>query len=202
MDDTQNVHRYPPKKQYSMDSLTLGQLWKVLRRLKLSAVIAVLVFLASCSAGWFALGRFSQQEHTAVGLQTPFSMRLLIEEKHLDFERLIVTKDPTNVAPTSDTEVFSVREVKSALDIVPVGYIVAQKPVVDLSWPWRWISAAFGDEVSFDWHGHQYDYSFTESFIDPETVHRFYKDGCVLEYKVTKSRSSDPSSFKWIKSVH
>ena len=97
--------------------------------------------------------------------------------------------------------VFSVREIKSEFDIILVGRIIAQKPNVELSWPWTWISAAFGSE-GFDWHGHKNDYNYTESFVDPSTVHRFYKDGCILEYQVTKSRSSDPGSFKWIKSVH
>ena len=190
-----------------MDDLTLGHLWSVIRKLKISAIVGVLTFLGSVAGTAFALGRITQEHRTAMNLQTPFSMRLKLEAGNQDFEHLILIKDPTSTPPSPDTEVLTVREIRNEFDVVPIGVVIAQTDHTQVSWPWSWLaqvtslSKAWAAE-GFDWHGHRNDYNYTEKFVDADTVNRTYTDGCVLEYKVTKSRSSNPSSFRWIKNVH
>ena len=192
----------------SMTGMTIGQLWRVLKRLKVSAIVSMVTLVGALIGGSFALGRATQQTHTAVQLQTPFSMRIQVQGASTDFDRLILLKDPLNLAPTPDTEVLDIREVRDEFDVVPIGQVVAQAQHADVSWPWSMFALKFGatnayaDAGSFDLGPHKGDFAYTEAFVDTDTIHRTYKDGCVLEYRVTKSRSSDPATFKWIKNQH
>lgn len=190
----------------NLNGLTLGHALKIVKRLKISALISIISIIASLMTGAYLFGRSRQQKQTAVMLQKPFSMRLEVEGKQVDYQKLILLKDPMLVSASKDTVIYSLREIKDEFDITPVGKIVATVEKTELSWPWSMFAISITKQAmasdGFNWNGHKEDLNYTEEFIDQETIHRTYGDGCVLEYKVNTDRKSLRPSFKWIKSVH
>jgi len=187
------------------------QIVKTIPRIKYKTLIMVFLFFAGLLGGTFAAGRYSHQKETAVMLESPFAMRISVDDKQHDFTSLTLTKDPTMLPPAEDRIVLSLREIKSAFDIIPVGKVVAQVEENKLSGIWSIIvtkapaiSEAYAapEPTAFNWRGHQNDYKFKEGFINQNTVHRHYSDGCILEYKVDANRRSIPSSFRWVKIAH
>ena len=199
----------------TIKDITLLQIVKVIPRLKYKTLAMIFLFFAGILGGAFAAGRYSHQKETAVMLESPFAMRIVINEDQHDFTSLTLTKDPSLLPPAEDRVVLSLREIKSAFDIIPVGKVVAQIEENRLSGFWSiFISkhdhglvneahAANVKQAGFDWKGHENDMKFKERFVDDITVHRHYSDGCILEYKVDRNkRRSIPSSFRWIKVTH
>lgn len=191
--------------------LTLLQIIKTIPRLKYRTIITFLTFFATLIGGSFAAGKYSHQKQTAVMLESPFAMRITVDNVNHDFTSLTLTKDPSMLPPAEDRVVLSLREIKSAFDIIPVGKVVAQVEENKITGFWSIILSSVPSPVeeanarpnaSFDWNGHQNDYKFKESFISEDTVNRYYSDGCVLEYKVDRNRRSIPSSFRWISKSH
>ena len=192
-----------------LEDLTFGHLLRTLKRLKVSALVSIITLTITVLSGSFVAGRLSQSKQTAVSLQTPFALRLTKDGTSLDYKRLLLLKDPTQVPPTADTEVLVLREVLDEFDVVPIGIVVAQVPHTETTWPLSWfagieeplMNTAWAD-AGFDLGPHKGDFNYTERFVDAETINRTYSDGCVLEYRVNRSRRSDQSSFKWVKNVH
>ena len=193
-----------------LEDLTLGHLLHTLKRLKISALVSIITLTLTVLSSAFVAGRLSQSKQTAVSLQTPFALRLVKDGTKLDYERLLLLKDPTQVPPTTDTEVLVLREVLDEFDVVPIGVVIAQTPHTETTWPLSWfagieerslIDSAWAD-AGFDLGPHKGDFKYVEVFVDPETINRAYSDGCVLEYRLNKSRRSDQTSFKWIKNIH
>jgi len=196
----------------NMKDLTLGQIFRLIPRLKYRTVAMIVLFFVGFASSAFVAGRYSHQKETAVMLESPFSMRVEIDDQQHDFTSLTLTKDPSMIPP-KDRVILSLREIKSAFDIIPVGKVVAQVEENKVSGVWRVIfskadmighaHASTNGPEDFDWAGHEKDYKFKERFVNDDTVHRFYADGCILEYKVDREkRRSIPHSFRWIKRTH
>jgi hypothetical protein len=190
----------------NLDGLTLGHLLSILKKLKLTALVSIATVLGSVLGGAYLLGRASTTKQAAVMLRSPFAMRLAIDGHKVDFQNLILLKDPALVSPSQDTVILSLREIRDEFDVFPVGLITAKVEKSNLSWPWKLFAWDFGhnawaaDEFSFG--AHQGDFNYTEEFVDAETVLRTYEDGCQLQYQVDSDRKSVRTSFKWLKNVH
>ncbi len=184
--------------------LTIGQVFKIITHLKFKTVAAVVAFFVAIVSGSFVIGRYSYQEKTALTLDSPFGMRLLISEKQYEFKNLILMEDPINLADNS--VILTIREIQNAFDIVPIGKIVARKEKIELPgvfglFNFKSIGVAKASE-EFNWNGHENDMNFKEVFIDSNTINRYYEDGCILEYKVCEDRKSNKGSFRWIQQNH
>lgn len=202
----------------NIDSLTIGNVFQLVRKLKLSAILSMAALFSSLLGGAYAIGKSSTQKDTAVMLQTPFSMSYKNHTTDFTAYRLILVKDPTAVPPEKGMMVLSLRQIKTEFDVAEVGKIIAKDDQEELSWPWSMFAESEVEEDravamtkvditltsawNFNWNGHLGDYNFTEKFVSEDTVNRFYSDGCVLEYKVDADRRSIPDTFKWLKSVH
>ena len=193
-----------------MKGLTLGQIFRLITRLKYTTALMILTFVCSLLGGAFVAGKYSQQKETAVMLESPFSMRIEIEDKKYDFENLTLMRDPGMPTLSDDTVVLSLREIKSAFDVVPVGKVIARVEENKVSGIWKLIisqhsfinKAHAQGVVDFDWRGHEKDYKFKERFVSQTTVHRYYSDGCILAYEVDQNRRSVPGSFRWVEQTH
>lgn len=198
-----------PDKEIS--EMTLKQIFQSIGKLRYKTIAAVVTaFIAIVSAS-FAIGRYSYQRDTAVMLESPFAMRITLENQQHDFNSLTLIRDPSLPTVSEDKITLSLREIKSAFDIIQVGIVVAKLEKSELGNVWSVFSVnmipsitstAYAQPTNFNWYGHEKDTDFTEKFIDPETINRKYSDGCILEYKVDGSRRSVPNSFKWIKVNH
>jgi len=195
-----------------MKSLTFGQIFKLLPKIQWKVWVSGIFTVMSVLGITFAAGRYSQQKKTAVLLNSPFSMRIEIDGARHDFFQLTIMKDPTLISPGGESVALSLREFKSPFDIVQVGQILAQieenkfgnilEFIVIKDTIGKAYARTDADPV-FNWNGHERDTKFKEKFINDNTVHRYYSDGCILEYKVdSNKRRSIPTSFKWIKKTH
>ena len=190
--------------------LTILQIVKTIPRLKYKTLIMLFLFFSSIVGGSFAAGVYSHQKETAVMLESPFAMRININENNHDFTSLTLTRDPAMLPPAEDQVVLSLREIKSAFDIIPVGKVVAQVETGDLplffdifvSSDMLVTKAHAKEHYAFNWNGHENDMKFKEQFVSNDTVHRHYSDGCILEYKVDANRRSIPNTFRWIRKTH
>jgi hypothetical protein len=197
--------------EQELEEMTLKQIFQSIGKLKYKTIaFVVTAFIAVVSAS-FAIGRYTYQRDTAVRLESPFAMRITLNDKDHDFSALTLIKDPLLASESKDVVRLSLREIQSPFDVVQVGIVVAQVEKSELGKVWSIFSInivpsisknAYAQPAEFNWYGHQTDYNFTEQHIDEDTVHRTYSDGCILEYKMNQSRRSVPSSFKWIKVNH
>ena len=186
----------------NLDNLTLGHLFKIVRKIKITVLVSIGLLFSSIIGGVYALGRNAQQEETAVTLNSPFSMRFKIDSVIVSLENLMLIKDPTIVSASEDLVLLSLREIRSDFDVIPIGSIVARVEPSAVSWPWSLFSSAYAQTTIFNWNGHREDRVFKEKFVEENTIHRKYRDGCILEYKVDEQRKSIPESFKWYKRTH
>lgn len=193
----------------NVDNLTIGQILKLFKKLKYKTLITIISFFIMIFASTFAAGRYSQFKETAVMLQKPFAMRINLDNKSYDFNSLTLIKDPAAPNLNNDKIILSLREIKSPFDIIQVGTVIATIENNSITGIWKVIltnkidiiNNAFA-QTAFDWNGHQDDFNFNEKFVNKNSVHRFYSDGCILAYSVDANRRSIPSSFKWIKMTH
>jgi hypothetical protein len=199
------------KEQTSLEEMTLGQIFKSIAKLRYKTIASVIAAFVAVFSASFALGRYSYQQSSAVLLESPFAMRITLDNQQHDFNSLTLIRDPSLPTMSEDKITLSLREVKSAFDVAQVGIVVAKVEKSELSNVWSIFSLnlmpsvsniAYAQPAGFNWHGHDQDFNFTEKFIDQNTVNRNYVDGCILEYKVDDNRRSVPDSFKWIKSKH
>lgn len=153
-----------------------------------------------------ALGYLSHGETPALCLDSPFSMRLLINGSTNDYERLILTEDATLGQAQSGFKFLRLRQAFSAFQIDPVGVVVVQ----DLKQSNRGkildgisiITSAEADEP-FQWNGHEADQRFREWYDHKLTgMRRVYLDGCELTYKLDRHGRSIPTSFRWLRRTH
>lgn len=191
-------------------NLTIGQIFRLITKIKYRIMaMFITTFLAITGSAYMA-GQSSIEQNAAVMLQTPFSMRLNINGQQHDFERLTLLEDPMMPSPTGDTVMLSLREIRSSFDIIPLGLVIATVNRKEIPIPWRWFFAsikireAFAQDTRpvFNWSGHDNDFRYKESHINDHIIHRYYSDGCILEYRVDKNRHSIPSSFRWIEITH
>lgn len=190
--------------------LTLGQIFKLISRIRYRVLAMFIVTFITITGSAYMAGQASVKQETAVMLQSPFSMRIELEGSQHDFENLTLIEDPMLISPSGETTMLSLRQVKSAFDIVPVGQVVARinKEHVPVLWKWLFaklsINSAYAQpaEMVFEWNGHERDFKFKEKHISNNLMHRYYTDGCILEYKVDNNRRSIPESFRWIKKTH
>jgi len=193
----------------NMSDLTIGHLFQLIRKIKFTALLSMFGILSSLLGGAYAFGKSKQQKDEAISLQSPFSMRLELEDKKFDFPNLTLVKDPMLIGVSDNVLVLSLREIRNEFDVIPIGKIISKIEKQQLSWPWDMFAGVLNSGYAhasgpnnFVWNGHNSDYNFKEEFIDNNTVNRFYSDGCILEYKVDTNRRSIPESFRWLKSVH
>lgn len=201
----------------NVKSLTLGHLFKIAKKLKYTTVVWLFATFTSCMGAAYVAGQYEEQKEAGVSLQTPFAMRIKLRDEQHDFEHLTLIRDPIlESVQSEDKVVMSIREVKNEFDVVPVGTIVATVERKDLRGVWKYIlanaqSIDFIPEAHayeprpipmFNLNGHGGDYDFYEEFMDNYTVHRYYSDGCVLEYKVDDDRRPIPGTFVWVVQTH
>jgi len=198
-----------PDKEIS--EMTLKQIFQSIGKLRYKTIAAAVAMFVAIVSVSFAIGRYSYQQDTAVMLESPFAMRITLDDQHHDFNSLTLIHDPSLPAVSEDKITLSLREIKSAFDIIQVGIVVAKLEKSELGAVWSVFSVnmlpsltsmAYAQTINFNWYGHEKDMNFTEKFIDPATVNRKYSDGCVLEYKVDQNRRSVPDSFRWITINH
>lgn len=191
--------------------LTIGQIFKLLTKIKYRIMIMFVTTFMGIMGSAYMAGQASIEQNAAVMLQTPFSMRIQIDGERHDFERLTLLEDPMLPSPTEEQVMLSLREIKSAFDIVPLGQVVATMNREEVPVPWRWFfsglsfsNEAYAQETQpvFNWNGHEGDYKYKEEHVSKYEVHRYYSDGCILGYEVDDNRRSIPSSFYWIERTH
>jgi hypothetical protein len=189
--------------------LTIGQIFKLITKIKYKVMIMFIGIFLTITGSAYVAGQANIKQETAVMLQTPFSMRIALDNETHDFESLTLMEDPMLPSPDPDTMMLSMRQIQSAFDIVQVGQIKARVDRESALPIWRWLFSSVNTkhayakaEMVFEWNGHEKDYNFKERHIDNHTVHRYYADGCILEYKLDDNRRSIPESFRWIKRAH
>lgn len=194
--------------------LTLGQLFQIIKKLKYTTVIWLFTLFSSCLGGAYVAGQYEEQKETGVALESPFAMRLKVDENQYDFSRLVLIEDPMVAEISEGKIVLSIREIKNEFDIIPVGKIVATVDKKELKGVWKWIlsdasqieliSVAHAQYPTpvFNWNGHKGDYKFKEEFVKEYLVYRYYSDGCVLSYEVDENRRSIPGTFEWVERTH
>jgi hypothetical protein len=195
----------------NMKDLTLGQIFRLVAKLKYKTAIMIVMFIIATLGSAFVAGKYSQQKETAVMLESPFSMRIEVNEKTYDFNNLTLMRDPTMPKLEDDRVALSLREIQGAFDVMPVGQVIARVEENKLTGIWRLIISKNNLLINeanaqpipvFNWNGHSNDYNFKERFINKNTIHRYYPDGCILEYQVDGNRRSIPSTFRWVKITH
>jgi len=193
----------------NIKDLTLIQIFKTIIRLKYKVLTMFVVGFLAITGSAFMAGQANVKQDAAVMLQSPFSMRISLDEGIYDFNKLTLIEDPMMPSPTSETMMLSLRQVKSAFDIVPIGQVVARINKEKVSFVWKWlfsslkVKEAFAKpEMIFNWNGHGKDYVFKEIYVEDYIIHRYYSDECILEYKLDSNRRSIPVSFRWIKDTH
>lgn len=164
---------------------------------KLGTTISCIAALAG-GAGYMLGG-----DEPALFLDSPFSLRIQGSDTTNDWERLVLTEDPSLGSPEKGMRYFRVRQSKSAFEIVPIGIVLAQ----DLRIKWSHIDLSLAADATaqekFDWRGHQNDQRYKEWWNDKtREFWREYADGCILAYKVDERQRSIPSSFRWERRTH
>ncbi len=191
----------------NIDNLTLGQVFKLIKKIKYRVLFSFITFLITILGGTFAAGRYTQGKSTAILLQSPFAMRIELANKTYDFSNLIVVEDPTDPFVEEGKTALSLREIRDEFDIIPIGKIIAKISSEKAPWSYiiksEMIEKGYGfTAAEFNWNGHKNDYNFKEVFVSKTTIYRTYSDGCILAYDVDEGRKSMPSSFRWIKTNH
>lgn len=189
--------------------LTIGQIFKLITKITYkSMVLFVTVFLTITGSAYFA-GQANVKQETAVMLYSPFSMRIIIDGNNRDFENLTLVEDPTLPRSNNKTVVFSLRQIQSAFDTIQIGQVIAQFDDEQEFPVWEWIFSSVDINTAyaqpnnnFKWSGHEKDFKFREKQKNSDTIHRYYSDGCILEYRLDKNNRSIPKSFHWIKNIH
>ena len=193
--------------------LTIGQIFKLARGLKYKTIILFVATFLAITGSAFVSGQVSMKREAAVMMNSPFSMRIIIDDNERDFENLTLIKDPALSSPAKGTILLSMREIQSVFDIVPIGQIVAKIDDDSIPLVWQILFTRVDADIvghahaqpmqpGFDWNGHAADYSFNERHVSKNIIHRHYSDGCILEYHVDKSRRSIPNSFRWMQKTH
>lgn len=195
----------------NMKNLTIGQIFRLVTKLKYRTVVMILAFVMVTLGGAFIAGKYTQQKDTAVMLESPFSMRINVNQKTYDFNNLTLMVDPAMPNLDSGKVALSLREIQSEFDILPVGQVIARVEENKLTGIWKLIISEYGSIINsayakpipiFQWNGHDRDFKFKERFVNKNTVYRYYLDGCILEYQVDMNRRSIPNTFRWIKVTH
>jgi len=191
--------------------ITFSQVLKIIGAIKWKIILSFVAVTISVLAGAFAAGGYYSQEDMAVMLKSPFAMRIETKNYTHEFKNLVMIKDPLTSDLTDGKIILSLREVQNEFDIVPVGKVVAKVKRQKISDIWNLILAgefelvksAYADaEMVFNWNGHTGDYLYAEEFVQSHVVHRFYDDGCKLQYAVGKDRKSIRNSFVWLIVTH
>ncbi len=55
---------------------------------------------------------------------------------------------------------------------------------------------------SFSWNGHDRDKAYREENRKRDTIHRYYRDGCILVYNTDGNRRPIGDSYRWVKKTH
>lgn len=189
--------------------LTLGQIFKLIMKIKYKVILVFVATFLTITGSAYVAGQASVKQEAAVMLESPFSMRIALDNNSHDFNNLTLMEDPMLPSPSPDKMALSLRQIQSAFDIVKVGQVVATINREDALPIWKWLFSSINIEEAhaqtkmiFNWSGHEKDYNFKEYYKDDYTVHRYYADECILEYKVDKNRRSIPESFRWVKNTH
>ena len=199
-----------------LEDKTVKGIFQSIGRLSLKKIVSIVTVSITVLSAVFFLGRYSYQKEAAVLLDSPFSMRVVVNSHNNDFDSVTLTRDPTFPTKEQGKVALSIRQIQGEFDIVQVGVIIASVEPSELTKVWARFasltsleSLAYAESNKFDWHGHNpmkaeksLDDTYSETFVSKDTVNRLYVDGCILEYKVDANRRSIPSSFKWIKLTH
>lgn len=200
-----------------LEDMTIKQIIQSVGKLHLKKIIGIATTAVTVLSAIFFLGRYSYQKETAVLLDHPFSMRVVVNNKNNDFNDVTLVLDPAFPAKAKDKVALSIRQIQGEFDVVSVGTIIASMEPSELTKVWARFaslpplenSAYAQSSDKFAWHGHSplkteksADDLYREVFVDKDTVNRLYADGCILEYKVDANRKSIHGSFKWLKLMH
>lgn len=188
--------------------LTIGQIFRLFTKIKYKTALLFISIFLTITGSAFVAGQSSIEQKAAVMLNSPFSMKITVNNKDYILDKLTLIEDPAFPDLGDDHIMLSLRQIVSAFDIIQVGQVMAvthkQKPLP----VWEWIFSEYSNnayaqpKIIFNWDGHERDFSFKEEYKDNNTIHRFYSDGCILEYKVDNNRRSIPESFRWIRKTH
>ena len=127
--------------------LTVRQILRILLKIKYRTATMIILFVVAALGSAFAAGKVSHQKSTAVMLESPFSMRIELGGTQYDFENLTLMRDPAS--PTLKNKVvLSIREIKSAFDIIPVGKMVATTEEAKISGMWKLIISQNGSIIT------------------------------------------------------
>lgn len=188
--------------------LTILQIFKILINLKYKTIALFVTTFLSITGGAYMAGQSNAKQEAAVLLQSPFSMRIDLDGQKHDLENLTLLEDPTLTSPSPDTMMLSLRQIRSSFDIIPLGQVLAQTNAHKKSlWDWVFadtsiITSAYAKDRVFSWNSHEQDFKFKEKHVSSTTIHRYYSDGCVLQYNLDKNKRAIPSSFVWITRTH
>ena len=175
-----------------------------LARLHWKSWASLLSIIVPALAATF-LGGAAANHKPALFLDSPFDMRIMVENTTNDFGGLTLIAD-TAPSPTPQTRVYEIRQVLSPFDILPIGKLHAQhfeEGVWQRLFDAVQTTGAVAGEVAFNWNGHENDGRYKEERVSKYLIHRYYlSDKCVLAYNVDDGGRSIPSSFRWINRTH
>ena len=187
--------------------LTIGQIFKLFLKLKYSTVLTLIAVFMGITGSAYMAGQSNAKQDAAVMLRSPFAMRIVINDETYDFNRLTLIEDPASALP-DDKVKLSLRAIHSPFDTLQVGQIIATVDRGTTSKFWQYlfsyniINTVRAEEPVFNWNGHAQDFRYKEGFVNSNTIHRYYADGCILEYKIDRNKRSIPSSFRWVNRSH
>jgi hypothetical protein len=189
----------------NLKNLNFREFFHLLGKIEIKVFISLISSTLIFSIFIFKVGQLYQTKGEALALCRLFSLSLELEKGAAEDKKikyrdlyLLESEDPS---PVPGKAYYEIRKYNEEGGTEIIGLIHAgkpeMKPVPIVGIP-EFTKTAYA-EVKFQWYGHKNNRNFTEKYVSPNTIRRYYDGGWVLEYKVDKKRKSITSSFRWIK---
>ena len=182
------------------EEITLKQCFEIIKRMKIKSLVLLGSIFATHTGIVFGVGWASQANTTAISLSRPFGMKLGVDLKEFPFPKLILTESYRVVESDVEKIFLLLRMRNDVRTYDQVGEVVAQKgKAKEITQLYFDVTKNLYAQDQFDWKNHKDNFNFYEKFVAPGTIHRYYNDGWILEYKVDRDGRAIKSSLKWIK---
>jgi hypothetical protein len=190
-----------------LDTISLGELWRGIARVRVSALISVAGVLLTYTVLIHDIGVRRQMSETAVSTGHPFDMTLTLSERGDEHVALkgIYFRVPEDYPSQKGKISLKVLEMTDEGLPKPIGVAqVEADEQPNMMWS-RFVADGIFSLVAsahaaepFNWAGHQQRRDFYERISTGQTVRRYYSDGWVLEYRVDDRGFAIPQTLAWV----
>ena len=202
----------------NIEELSLKQASEIVKSLSLKALISIMTLFIGYTTLIFLSGQVFQANMMVVEFERPFGITMnhpfstqlvkKLENGEFPYPDLIATPDYSFNNGDENKIIAKLRLRRSENDgpiYDEIGTLITDKNNITSTFgniSYSLLGKAYAQDDAkedFDWENHKNNYDFYEKFVNKTTIHRYYDDGWILEYKVDRQGQSISSSLKWVK---